>query len=64
MKTPKDLAIDAVHEAMMSGWGRATFMQMLQDQGDAGTQLRKLVTAVERAIENDRKAHAAQRAPS
>lgn len=64
MKSAKDLAIDAVHEAMGSGWGRATFMQMLQDQGDAGTQLRKLVGAVERAIESDRKTRDGMRAPS
>lgn len=64
VRSEKDLAIDAIHEAMASGWSRATFLQMLQDPGELGTTMRRLVGCVERTIEADRKRHASLVAPS
>ena len=62
MKSARERAIEAVHEALGSPWNRTTFDAMLVDPG--GDHLRKLVAAFERTIEADRKACRASSAPS
>jgi hypothetical protein len=64
VKSARDRAIDAIHDAMGCGYSRVTFEAMLMDPCEAGAALRKLVAAVERVIEADRKALASTRAPS
>ena len=62
MKSPRDKAIDVVWGVMGSGFSRPFFVQLLQDTGEAGVQAKRLVDAIEHAIERDRieieKAHA------
>lgn len=64
MRTARDVAIDAVHEFMGQGFSREMFLLIIKDSGDVGTNARKMVDAIERAIEKDRAAFRKSMEPS
>ncbi len=54
MKSARDVAIDVVHEFMGQGFSRDMFLLIIKDTGETGTMARKMVEAIEKAIEKDR----------
>lgn len=64
-KTARERALDAAWAVFGHGFTRDFFPQLLSDQGSSTSKLlREVVTAIETAVELDRKAEEAARAPS
>ncbi len=64
MKSPKDRAIDAMHEAHGAGFSRRMFERMIDDDSDIGRNLRRMTDAIAKVIEEDRREIAKTHAPS
>jgi hypothetical protein len=64
MKTPHERAVDIAHRVMGSGFSRALFLRLLEDDGDTGKTARELVRVLAKGIEEDRRAVAVETAPS
>lgn len=64
MMTARERAIDIMWKAVGKGFTKAVFRHMVDDDGAAGQELRKLVDAIEAGIEEDRRVMQKAQAPS
>lgn len=64
MKSPRDRAIESAHRLLASAFSRELFIRLLDDNSEAGKGAREAVRVLTQAFEEDRRAVAAETAPS
>ena len=64
MKSARERAIDAAIAVYEMKVSRAMFVQLLADDSEMGRTLTRTVSAIDRAIDADRRENMATRAPS
>jgi hypothetical protein len=64
MKSAKDLALDIVGELSGHGFSRGMIAQMATDDSEAGRNLARMLSIIEKHVERDRKQSESRRAPS